>query len=76
MSKLVFQTNIIRTGQTIYIEVMAKEITVIEISKETFMKIALKEAVSRVIDLIINIIYYYHSLDKRSIIYMGNLNIN
>ena len=38
------------------------------------MEIILKEAVSKVIDLIINIIYYYHSLNKRSAIYMGNLN--
>jgi hypothetical protein len=52
---------------------VAEEITVIEVSGETFMKITLKEAVFRVVDLIIDIIYYYCSLDKRSIIYMGNL---
>ena len=62
-----------RTGQTIYIEVVAEEITVIKISGETSIEIALKEAVSRVVDLIINIIYYHHSLNKRSIIYIGNL---
>ena len=52
---------------------MAEEITVIEISGETFMEIALEKAVSRAVDLIINIIYYHYSLNKRSIIYMGNL---
>ena len=51
---------------------MAEEITVVEVSRETFIKIALKEAVSRVIDLIINIIYYHYSLNKRSAIYIGN----
>ena len=65
-----------RTGQTIYIKVVAEEITVVEVSRETFMKIALKEAVSGVIDLIINIIYYHYSLNKRSVIYMGNLDVN
>ena len=40
------------------------------------METALKEAVSRVVDLIINIIYYHRSLNKRSTIYMGNLDIN
>ena len=52
---------------------MAEEITVIEVSRETSVEIALEEAVSGVVDLIINIIYYHHSLDKRSTIYMGNL---
>ena len=74
MSKLVFQTNMIRTGQTVYIEVVAKEINIVEVSGETSMEIALKEAVSKVVDLIINIIYYHYSLNKRSAIYMGNLN--
>ena len=37
------------------------------------METALEEAVSRVVDLIINIIYYHHSLNKRSAIYVGNL---
>ena len=53
---------------------MAEEITIIKVSRETSIKITSKEAVSKVIDLIINIIYYHHSLNKRSIIYMGNLN--
>ena len=55
---------------------MAEEITIVKVSGETFMETALEEAVSGVIDLIINIIYYYHSLDKRSVIYIGNLDIN
>ena len=76
MSKLVFQTNTTRTGQTIYIEVVAEEITVVEVSKETSIEIALEEVVSRVVDLIINIIYHHRSLNKRSIIYMGNLDIS
>ena len=40
------------------------------------MEIALKEAVFGVVDLIINIIYYHHSLNKRSAIYMGNLDVS
>ena len=36
------------------------------------MEIASEEAVSGVVDLIIDIIYHY-SLNKRSAIYMGNL---
>ena len=55
-------------------EVIAKEITIVEVSRETSIKIALKEAVSRVVDLIIDIIHYYHSLNKRSAIYIKNLN--
>ena len=55
---------------------MAEEITVVEVSGETSVEIALEEAVSRVVDLIINIIYHYYSLNKRSAIYMGNLNTN
>ena len=66
----------IRTGQTVHIEVMAEEITIVEVSGETSIKIALEEAVSRVVDLIIDIIYYYHSLNKRSTIYMGNLDVS
>ena len=65
-----------RTGQTIHIEVMAKEITIIELSGETSIETTLKEAVFRVVDLIINISHYYHSLNKRSAIYMGNLNVS
>ena len=76
MSKLVFQTNITRTGQTVHIEVVAEEITVVEVSGETSIKTALKEAVSRVVDLIIDIIYYYCSLNKRSAIYVGNLDVS
>ena len=75
MSKLVFQTNMTRTGQTVHIEVVAEEITIIEVSGETFIKTALKEAVSKVVDLIIDIIYYHHSLNKRSTIYIGNLDV-
>ena len=59
-----------RTGQTIYIKVVVEDITVVKASGET-VEIALK-VTSRVIDLIIDIIYY-HSLNKRSAIYIGNL---
>ena len=52
---------------------MAEEITVVEVSGEISVKIALEEAVSGVVDLIIDIIYYYRSFNKRSIIYIGNL---
>ena len=76
MSKLVFQTNITRTRQTIHIEVVAEEITIIEVSRETFIETALEKAVFKVVDLIINIIYYHHSLNKRSTIYIGNLDIS
>jgi hypothetical protein len=62
-----------RTGQTVYMEVTAEEITAVKVSRETFIEIALEEAVSEVVDLIIDMIYYYYSLDKRSVIYMGNL---
>ena len=55
---------------------MAEEITIVEVSRETSLEITLKKAVSKVVDLIINIIYYYCSLNKRSIIYVGNLNIS
>ena len=54
-------------------EVMVEEITVVEASGETSVETALKEAVSGVVDLIIDIIYYHHSLNKRSTIYIGNL---
>ena len=73
MSKPVFQTNITRTRQTVYIKVVAEEITIIKVSGETFIEITLKEAVSKVVDLIIDIIYYHHSLNKRSAIYIENL---
>ena len=55
---------------------MAEEITIVEVSGETSMEITSEEAVSRVVDLIINIIYYYYFLNKRSIIYIGNLDIS
>ena len=55
-------------------EVVAKEITVVKVSGETSMEIALEEAVSRVVDLIIDTIYHHRSLNKKSTIYMGNLN--
>ena len=54
-------------------EVMAEEITGVEVSGETFIETASEEAVSGVVDLIIDIIYYYYSLNKRSAIYIGNL---
>ena len=76
MSKPAFQTNMTRTGQTVYIEVVAEEITIVEVSGETSIEITSKEAVSRVVDLIINTIYYHRSLNKRSTIYMGNLDIS
>jgi hypothetical protein len=37
------------------------------------METVLKEAVSKIVDLIINTTYYHYSLNKRSIIYIGNL---
>ena len=55
---------------------MAKEITIVKVSRETSIKITLKEAVSRVVDLIIDIIYHHHSLNKRSVIYIGNLDVS
>ena len=73
---MVFQINITRTGQTIHIEVVAEEITIVKVPGEISVETALEEAVSGVVDLIIDIIYYYCSLNKRSAIYVGNLNIN
>ena len=66
----------IRTGQTVHMEVVAEEITVVEVFRETFMEITSEEAVSGVVNLIIDIIYYYRSLDKRSTIYVGNLDVS
>ena len=63
-----------RTGQTVYMEVVAEEITIVEVSGETSVEITLKEAVSGVVNLIIDIIYYHRFLNKRSVIYVGNLN--
>ena len=57
-------------------EVVAEEITVVEVSRETSVEIALKEAVSGVVDLTTDIIYYHRSLNKRSAIYIGNLDIS
>ena len=54
---------------------MAEEITIVKVSEETSMEIVLKKAVSRVVNLVIDIIYYHRSLNKRSIIYMGNLDV-
>jgi tagatose-1,6-bisphosphate aldolase non-catalytic subunit AgaZ/GatZ len=65
-----------RTRQTVYIEVAAEEITTVKVFRETFIKITLEEVVSRVVDLIIDMIYYHHSLNKRNIIYMGNLDVS
>jgi hypothetical protein len=62
-----------RTRQTVYIEVVVKEITIIKVFKETSMETALEEVVFKVVDLIIDIIYYHYSLNKRSTIYIGNL---
>ena len=57
-------------------EVIAEEITIVKVSRETSMETASKEAVSKVIDLIINTIYHHHFLNKRSAIYMGNLDVS
>ena len=54
-------------------EVVAEEITIVEVSGETSVETALEEVVSGVVDLIIDIIYYHYSLNKRSTIYIGNL---
>ena len=50
-------------------EVIAEEITIVEVSGETSVETALEEVVSGVVDLIIDIIYYHYSLNKRSAIY-------
>ena len=62
-----------RTGQTVHIEVVAEEITVVEVFGETSVETASEKAVSGVVDLIIDIIHHYRSLNKRSTIYVGNL---
>ena len=56
-------------------EVVAEEITIVEVSGETSVEIASEEVVFRVVDLIINTIHHHHSLDKRSAIYVGNLDV-
>jgi hypothetical protein len=38
------------------------------------METTLEEVVFRIVDLIIDIIYYHHSLNKRSAIYIESLN--
>jgi hypothetical protein len=53
---------------------VAKEITIIELSGETSVEIISEEAVSKVVDLIIDISHYHRSFNKRSAIYIGNLN--
>jgi hypothetical protein len=72
--KPVFQTNTIRTGQIIYIKVTVEEITIVKVSGETSIKIALEEAVSKIVNLIIDIICHHRSFNKRSAIYIENLN--
>jgi hypothetical protein len=57
-------------------EVVVEEITTVKVFRETSIETASEEAVSRVVDLIIDIIYYHRSLNKRSTIYIGNLNTN
>ena len=54
-------------------EVTVEEITAVKVSGETSIEIALEEAVSEVVDLIIDIIHHHYSLDKRSTIYIKNL---
>ena len=40
------------------------------------METALEEVVFKVVDLIIDISYYHHSFNKRSTIYIGNLDVS
>jgi hypothetical protein len=54
-------------------EVVAEEITIIEVSRETSIETASEEAVFKVVDLIMDMIHYHHSLNKRSAIYIENL---
>ena len=54
-------------------EAVVEEITAAKVSGEISMETALEEVVSGVVDLIIDIIYYHYSLNKRSTIYIGNL---
>ena len=51
---------------------MAEEITIVEVSGKTSIEITLEEAASKMVDIIINIIYYYF-YNKRSAIHTGNL---
>ena len=57
-------------------EVVVEEITRVEVSGEISIETASEEAVSGVVDLIIDIIYHHCFLNKRSAIYMGNLDIS
>ena len=54
-------------------EVIVEEITAVKVSGETSIETASEEVVSGVVDLIIDIIYHHCSLNKRSAIYIGNL---
>ena len=54
-------------------EVAAEEITAVKVFGETSVEIALEEVVSGVVNLIIDIIYYHYSFNKRSTIYIRNL---
>ena len=54
-------------------EVIAEEITIIEVSRETSVETTPEKAVSGVVNLIIDIIYHHRSLNKRSTIYIKNL---
>ena len=62
-----------RTRQTVHMEAVVEEITTAKVSRKTSVEIALEEVVFKVVDLIIDIIYYYYSLNKRSVIYIENL---
>ena len=66
----------IRTGQTVHVEVIVEEITIVKVSGETSIEITLEEAAFGAVDLIIDIIYYYCSLNKRSAIYIRNLDVS
>ena len=52
---------------------MVEEITIVKVSRETSVETASEEAVFGIVDLIIDIIYYHYSLNKRSAIYIENL---
>jgi hypothetical protein len=54
-------------------EAAAEEITTVKVFGETSIKIVLEEAVFKVVDLIIDMIYYHCSLNKRIAIYIENL---
>jgi hypothetical protein len=65
-----------RTRQTVYIEVEAKEITIVEVSKKTSIEITLEEAASGVIDLVVGVIYHHRPYNKKNAIYAENLDTN